>query len=67
MVNPTPNTDNLVNQNWPPFDQTTRTYLEIGKELTVKNEPNRLEELHNFQLLFALKSFMKISGNFKEY
>ncbi|CRL03418.1 CLUMA_CG016445, isoform A [Clunio marinus] len=52
--NPTPNTDNLVNQNWPPFDQTTRTYLEIGKELTVKNEPNRLEELHNFQLLFAL-------------
>ncbi|KAG5669412.1 hypothetical protein PVAND_017299 [Polypedilum vanderplanki] len=52
--NPTPNrNDNLLRIQWPTFDQNDKKYLEIGYDLSVKIDNEKLKIWHDFQRKFT--------------
>ncbi|CRL02968.1 CLUMA_CG016255, isoform A [Clunio marinus] len=51
--NPTPTTDNLVNTIWPVYDEASKAYLEMGKDLSIKYDQPRLKPWHDYQMRFT--------------
>lgn len=51
--NPTPNTDDLINTIWPAYSPGSKKLMEIGHDLVVRENREKLKIWHEFQERFT--------------
>ena len=51
--NPTPNTDDLINTIWPAYSHKSEKLMDIGHDLVVRENREKLKIWHDFQNRFT--------------